>query len=87
MSSDLRDSGAIEQDASQIIMLYREKAYKKESDNNYSEAIVTKNRFGETGTAYMTFNSGHFESCDQAQAYNFVSNSNVQKTTFNGFGG
>ena len=69
MSSDLRDSGAIEQDASQIIMLYRERAYDENSDNEYSEAIVTKNRFGETGTAYMLFDKGHFIDCDQAQAH------------------
>ncbi|MCU0107825.1 DnaB helicase C-terminal domain-containing protein, partial [Rodentibacter caecimuris] len=71
-NSDLRDSGAIEQDASQIIMLYREGAYKADTDNPYSEAIITKNRFGELGTAYMRFEKGHFVDCDQAQAYQFI---------------
>ncbi|VEH66673.1 putative replicative DNA helicase [Rodentibacter pneumotropicus] len=71
-NSDLRDSGAIEQDASQIIMLYREGAYKADTDNPYSEAIITKNRFGELGTAYMRFDKGHFVDCDQAQAYQFI---------------
>lgn len=68
-NSDLRDSGSIEQDASQIIMLYREGAYKANTDNPYSEAIITKNRFGELGTAYMRFDKGHFVDCDQAKAY------------------
>ena len=68
-NSDLRDSGSIEQDASQIIMLYREGAYKADTDNHYSEAIITKNRFGELGTAYMKFDKGHFVDCDQAKAY------------------
>ena len=68
-NSDLRDSGSIEQDASQIIMLYREGAYKADCDNPYSEAIVTKNRFGGLGTAYMRFEKGHFLDCDQAKAY------------------
>ena len=71
-NSDLRDSGSIEQDASQIIMLYREGAYKADCDNPYSEAIVTKNRFGGLGTAYMKFDRGHFLDCDQAQAYQFI---------------
>ena len=71
-NSDLRDSGSIEQDASQIIMLYREGAYKADCDNPYSEAIVTKNRFGGLGTAYMKFDRGHFLDCDQVQAYQFI---------------
>lgn len=71
-NSDLRDSGSIEQDASQIIMLYREGAYKADCDNPYSEAIVTKNRFGGLGTAYMKFDRGHFLDCDQAKAYQFI---------------
>ncbi|MDC2824582.1 replicative DNA helicase [Rodentibacter pneumotropicus] len=78
-NSDLRDSGAIEQDASQIIMLYREGAYKADTDNPYSEAIITKNRFGELGTAYMRFEKGHFVDCDQAQAHQFI-NEKPQQT-------
>lgn len=71
VNSDLRDSGSIEQDADRIIMLYRESAYTKNNDNPYSEAIVTKNRFGELATAYMRFEKGHFVDCDQAEADRF----------------
>ena len=51
MLSDLRESGAIEQDADVVIGLYREGYYNKDCDNpNAAEAIVLKNRKGETGT-------------------------------------
>ncbi len=50
MLSDLRESGAIEQDADIVIGLYREGYYNKECENpNAAEAIVLKNRRGETG--------------------------------------
>ena len=52
--SDLRESGAIEQDADQIVFLYRDAIYNKESQyRGIAEAIVGKNRHGEAGTAYM----------------------------------
>ena len=51
MLSDLRESGAIEQDADIVIGLYREGYYKKDCENpNAAEAIILKNRKGETGT-------------------------------------
>ena len=51
MLSDLRESGAIEQDADVVIGLYREGYYDKEYENpNEAEAIILKNRRGETGT-------------------------------------
>lgn len=50
MLSDLRESGAIEQDADVVIGLYRDGYYNKEcEDPNLAEAIVLKNRKGETG--------------------------------------
>ena len=49
--SDLRESGAIEQDADVVIGLYRDGYYNKESENpNLAEAIILKNRKGQTGT-------------------------------------
>lgn len=60
MLSDLRESGAIEQDADQVIMLYREEYYKRERTDpelkGVAEVIVGKNRQGPTGTAYLFFN-------------------------------
>lgn len=50
MLSDLRESGAIEQDADVVIGLYRDGYYNKETENpNEAEAIILKNRRGETG--------------------------------------
>ena len=50
MLSDLRESGAIEQDADIVMFLYREDYYREESENrNIAECIVAKNRHGETG--------------------------------------
>jgi replicative DNA helicase len=50
MLSDLRESGAIEQDADIVIGLYRDGYYNKETENpNEAEAIILKNRRGETG--------------------------------------
>ena len=54
--SDLRESGAIEQDADVVIGLYREGYYNKECENpNLAEAIVLKNRKGATGTVELTW--------------------------------
>ena len=54
MLSDLRESGAIEQDADAVIGLYREGYYNRESeDPNAAEAIILKNRRGETGTVFL----------------------------------
>ena len=54
MLSDLRESGAIEQDADIVLFLYREGYYNKETDNpNLSECIIAKNRHGETGTVEL----------------------------------
>ena len=65
MLSDLRESGAIEQDADIVMFLYREDYYEKESENhNLAECIIAKNRHGETRTVelqwlpeYTTFSS------------------------------
>ena len=54
MLSDLRESGAIEQDADEVLFLYRDDYYNKESEEpNVAECIVAKNRHGETGTVKL----------------------------------
>ena len=56
MLSDLRESGAIEQDADVVIGLYREGYYNRECENpNLAEAIILKNRKGQTGTVNLTW--------------------------------
>ena len=65
MLSDLRESGAIEQDADIVMFLYREDYYNEDSENhNLAECIIAKNRHGETRTVelqwlpeYTTFSS------------------------------
>ncbi len=55
--SDLRDSGAIEQDADMVIFLYREAYYAQEGEtvDPTSEVIVAKNRNGPTGKVDLIF--------------------------------
>ena len=54
MLSDLRESGAIEQDADIVMFLYRDDYYNKESKKqNVAEVIIAKNRGGSTGTVEL----------------------------------
>ena len=63
--ADLRESGSIEQDADQVLFLYREEYYKNEKEDpnsvetGTSEVIVAKNRHGELGTVNLAW-SGEF---------------------------
>ena len=54
MLSDLRESGAIEQDADIVMFIHRESYYDDDTENpNIAECIIAKNRHGETGSVML----------------------------------
>ena len=64
---DIRESGAIEQDADIVMFLYRDAYYNKDSETpNISECIIAKNRHGETGTVKLVWD-GQFTRFSDAE--------------------
>ncbi len=58
MLSDLRESGAIEQDSDVVTFIYRDERYNPESEHKgKAELIISKNRNGGTGTVMVAFNA------------------------------
>ncbi len=70
--SDLRDSGAIEQDADVVLLMFREDYYSENENNDLQDSKadirVAKNRNGSTGTFHLTFKREFTRFCNYGEA-------------------
>jgi replicative DNA helicase len=68
MLSDLRESGAIEQDADLVMFIYRDEYYDQQSEKHgIAEVIIGKQRNGPTGTLELQFHNSHVRFNDLAR--------------------
>jgi len=87
MMSDLRESGAIEQDADVIIGIYRDEEYNPDTQyKGIAELIILKNRSGTTGTVATTFIGQYTRFEDFTGSYE-PNKSNVEPIQKRGYGG
>lgn len=70
LMSDLRESGSIEQDADNVMFLYRDDYYNPETeDKDILECIITKQRFGKVGTVKLCYKKEYQLICDLERNY------------------
>ncbi len=69
MLSDMRESGAIEQDADIVILLHRDDAYDRDNRPGEADFIVAKHRSGPTDTISVAFKKDYAHFADMAQEF------------------